>query len=82
MQAALQVHTFISDNDDLLAWIADKSPEAKKQQMSVALLKIIPKSGETDKVESGSNLDKALNQQEKLRREVAVMQKQIDKQDK
>ncbi|KAM7541962.1 hypothetical protein Aperf_G00000017227 [Anoplocephala perfoliata] len=84
LQSSMQVHAYMSDVDDLLDWISEKTPEARKNQMGAALLgrmsSLKAKRPEIN-IQSSSGLEKALNEQEKLRREVNAMQKQVDKQE-
>ena len=80
----MQVHVYMSDVDDLLEWMAEKSPDARGNQMSIASLsrKVSLKAKHPEvNLQSTEALEKALNEQEKLRREVAAMQKQVDKQE-
>lgn len=80
----MQVHTYMSDVDDLLEWISEKSPEIPNNQMSgvmvgrIASLKA--KRPELN-IQNSNGLEKALSDQEKLRREVNAIQKQVDKQE-
>lgn len=80
----MQVHTYMSDVDDLLEWISEKSPEARNYQLGAVMLgrmsSLRAKRPETS-IQSFSGLEKALNEQERLRREVNAMQKQVDKQE-
>uniref|UniRef100_A0A5K3EEV8 PH domain-containing protein n=1 Tax=Mesocestoides corti TaxID=53468 RepID=A0A5K3EEV8_MESCO len=84
LQSAIQIHTYISDVNDLLEWIASKSPEARDNKIGIALLSRVA-SMQTKQAElnlqSAAGLEKALNAQEKLRREINAMQKQVDKQE-
>ena len=80
----MQVHAYMSDVDDLLEWITEKSPDVRDNQMSIALLSrttsMKAKRPEVN-LQSSTALEKALNEQDKLRREVGAMQKQVDKQE-
>ncbi|VDL15838.1 unnamed protein product [Hymenolepis diminuta] len=84
LQSALQVHTYMSDVDDLLEWISEKSPEIPNNQMGAVMVGRIAslkaKRPELN-IQNSSGLEKALNDQEKLRREVNAIQKQVDKQE-
>ncbi|VDN97776.1 unnamed protein product [Rodentolepis nana] len=84
LQSAMQVHAYMSDVDDLLEWISEKSPEIRDNQMGTAMLgrvaSLKAKRPELN-IQDSNSLEKALNNQEKLRREVNAIQKQVDKQE-
>lgn len=80
----MQVHTYMSDVDDLLEWISEKSPEVRTNKMGAALLgRVVSLKAKRPELDgqSANSLERALNNQEKLRREVNAVQKQVDKQE-
>ncbi|KAL5107304.1 Spectrin beta chain [Taenia crassiceps] len=84
LQSAMRIHVYLSDVDDLLEWIADKSPGTRDVQGSAGLLGRISSlkaSRPEAKTQTSTGLEQALNEQEKLRREVNAMKKQIEKQE-
>ncbi|KAH9280373.1 Spectrin beta chain, non-erythrocytic 1 [Echinococcus granulosus] len=84
LQSAMRIHVYMSDVDDLLEWIVDKSPEARDNKKSAALLGRISSLKATRpeiNPQTSTGLERALNEQEKLRREVNAMKKQVEKQE-
>ncbi|VDM16022.1 unnamed protein product [Hydatigera taeniaeformis] len=84
LQSAMRIHAYMSDVEDLLEWIVEKSPETRDNQGSTVLLGRISslKAARPDiNPHTSTGLEQALNEQEKLRREVNAMKKQVEKQE-
>ncbi|VDK20324.1 unnamed protein product, partial [Taenia asiatica] len=84
LQSAMRIHVYMSDVDDLLEWIQEKSPETRDIQGSAVLLgRISSLKAARPEVnpQTSTGLEQALNEQEKLRREVNAMKKQVEKQE-
>ncbi|VDK73416.1 unnamed protein product [Dibothriocephalus latus] len=78
----MQIHKFMSDTEDLLEWIAAKSPQARSRNIGIALLGKLSGKTADEEAQKASSLEKARSQQEKLRHEISAMQKQMDKLDR
>lgn len=82
--SAIQIHGYTADVDDLLDWIALKSPQARDKKIGIAVLSrmasLKAKKPELS-IQTSAGLEKALTEQEKLRREVNALQKQVNKQE-
>nr|VZI39946.1 unnamed protein product [Spirometra erinaceieuropaei] len=82
LQSAMQIHKFMSDTEDLLEWIAAKSPQARSRNIGIALLGKLSGKTADEETRKVSSMEKARSEQEKLRHEISAMQKQMDKLDR